>query len=153
MWNLLFFFSKFWHLDWEFLYGVPSTSGASLLVLIKGNLPRSLEDARTLVTEISAQDFTYSKLLRDIQALRVAPYETWDTHDWLCEKCITEIIREHLHLWLLEQKKKSKICWNSGYHLDVSPLQVVNRYLKIAGMWISHITVRTQNNPYIQVWL
>ena len=105
-----YFFPNLWHLDWEFLYGVRSTNTASLLFFMKGNLPRSLEDAPLLVAEISAQNFTYTKLLRDIQALRVAPYEAWDTHDWLCEQCITGIIREHLHLWLLEQKKKSKIC-------------------------------------------
>ena len=106
-------FLNFWHLGWEFLHGLPSTNKASLLFLMKGNLPRSLEDAPLFKKEISTQDFTYTKLLRDIQALRVAPYETWDTLDWLCEQCIIGITREHLHLWLLEQKKKCKICWNS----------------------------------------
>jgi hypothetical protein len=94
------------YIDWEYLYGLHSTRISCLPGLMKGKLPGSMYDATRLRGEIRVPNFTYTRLMREIHDIRIPPYDAWDKQDALCEQCITGILQTHLHLWLLETRKK-----------------------------------------------
>ncbi|RDB17923.1 hypothetical protein Hypma_000688 [Hypsizygus marmoreus] len=107
---------------WEYLAGVPSTRIGNLSSLLKGRIAQNLVDGPLLREMLSSSSFTYTKMLQEIHEIRTPPYDTWDKQDWLCEACITNILRSHLHLWLLERKRQNgqqipEDCWY-GYNCN-----------------------------------
>jgi hypothetical protein len=74
----------------------------------QGSLRLNLAERPWLDGQLGALDFSYTNLFQDIHGIRKSEFSTWDQQDWLCLQCIEEIIRSHLHLWLLERKRKGK---------------------------------------------
>ncbi|KAJ7840824.1 hypothetical protein B0H14DRAFT_2784153 [Mycena olivaceomarginata] len=52
--------------------------------------------------------FRVQNFLRDLFALKMMPeYASWSPQDKLCERCLRLFMREHIHLWLLQQKREA----------------------------------------------
>lgn len=94
--------------DWEYFRGYELIGPAQLCLLIKGLLSAGLVEYPQLHSQLSHTGFTYTALLQEIHDLRTSEFDTWDKQDWLCLQCIMEIIKSHMHLWLLERKRKGK---------------------------------------------
>ncbi|KAF9464131.1 hypothetical protein BDZ94DRAFT_1257074 [Collybia nuda] len=107
--------------NWENLRGIDSTHKWNINKYLKGNLYQSQSISDYLSSEVdSSTTSIHTRMLREIHDLRVVSYDTWDKQDWLCADCIVEILRVHLHLWLLFLKKRSgeiipDDCWY-GYN-------------------------------------
>ncbi|GLB38536.1 hypothetical protein LshimejAT787_0504010 [Lyophyllum shimeji] len=109
--------------NWEYLRGVSNHLVPELLpMLAKGNLHRNRLVVQALSAEFRDLDFTYTKFLDEIHQIRTPEYSSWNKEDWLCAPCVTDIIRTHLHLWLLGRKREageqnSEDCWY-GYNCN-----------------------------------
>jgi len=94
-------------LDWEYLRGVEPLNGLPLL--FEGTLSSGLVEAQSLRDQLDDQAFTYTSFLQEIHDIRISEFHTWDKQDWLCLQCLRKIIQAHLHLWLLERKRKGRL--------------------------------------------
>ncbi|KAF8073608.1 hypothetical protein FPV67DRAFT_1478596 [Lyophyllum atratum] len=114
--------SELWNeANWEYLMGASHSLALSALPnLVKGSLAHSISDGPALRTRINDPTFSYTDLLEEIHQVRTPPYDSWNKQDWLCTACTIAVIRDHLHLWLLERKRESgeqipEDCWY-GYN-------------------------------------
>ncbi|KAF8230080.1 hypothetical protein L208DRAFT_141033 [Tricholoma matsutake] len=101
--NMIHGFDLWNETNWDYLKGLSETREVSLLH-----------------SQLYAAGFTYTTLLQEINDIRTSEFDMWDKQDWLCLQCIQVILRSHLHLWLLERKRKAgktipEDCWY-GYN-------------------------------------
>ncbi|KAF8073538.1 hypothetical protein FPV67DRAFT_751678 [Lyophyllum atratum] len=107
--------------SWDYLKGVSADLTVyGLRNLSKGTMLQSRVDGIALVTRLIDRHFSYTQFLEEIHEVRTPPYDSWNKQDWICAPCFEEIIRCHLHLWLLERKKADGVqipedCWY-GYN-------------------------------------
>lgn len=107
--------------NWEYLRGVSDDlSLHQLRMLSKGNFSQSKVDGPALAARFDDPNFAYTKLLDEIHRVRTPAYGSWNKGDWICATCIIEIVRTHLHIWLLECKREGgeqipQDCWY-GYN-------------------------------------
>ncbi|KAF8073631.1 hypothetical protein FPV67DRAFT_1478700 [Lyophyllum atratum] len=102
---------KIWGFDlwnetnWDYLKGVSKWLHTSHLpLLFKANLINNAVD-RWLRLNTENEPLFTSTLLSDIHRLRLPAYESWHKEDWMCEECIIDIIRNHLHIWYRERNR------------------------------------------------
>ncbi|KAG6830025.1 hypothetical protein H0H92_002553 [Tricholoma furcatifolium] len=91
---------------WNHLKGVfRSLHPESIFSLAKGNICKG-PDRATLLFELNkVLKRSYDDFFDQIHEVRRYPYVIWKKSDWLCVKCLREILKEHLHHWLLERKR------------------------------------------------
>ncbi|KAF5382585.1 hypothetical protein D9615_002789 [Tricholomella constricta] len=101
--------------NWGYLEGVSTSLNRNAIPqLVKGNFISNVLDGPNFRTRV--MNVAYTKLLNEIYQVKTSAYDTWNKQDWLCEACIIEIIRSHLHLWYLERKRENgeqipEDCW------------------------------------------
>ncbi|THV02985.1 hypothetical protein K435DRAFT_775164 [Dendrothele bispora CBS 962.96] len=94
-------------------------NATSIHNLLKGKLPRNHREHGRYLSEARWSDGepAFTAAFRWIhQGHKLAEFDGWKEEDWLCECCMVGILREHLHLWLLDLKVQNgeKIlenCW------------------------------------------
>lgn len=55
------------------------------------------------------QETLLEELIERLFEYKTLTYDTWNKEDWLCEQCLEKFVREHLHLWYVGQKVKSRL--------------------------------------------
>lgn len=96
-------------IDWGYLQGGKSTLKGLIGSYLKGNLFSNVLVLDYLCVKLfDIVPFSYAHMLEQMHDLRVTPYDDWNKQDWLCSNCIVDILKTHLHLWLLLQKKKGE---------------------------------------------
>lgn len=73
-----------------------------------GKLAQNRTEMIPLQDRFFKPTFQMSNLMNEIYDLRTSAYDDWEKQDWLCWSCLSEIIKRHLHLWLVDQKRKGK---------------------------------------------
>ena len=104
--------------DYEYMAGICAFSvskdyypmvTAGLHKLLKGRLGNSRTTTEFLVQQLeSVGPEAYTKLMSDLFDLKTSEFDNWDKSDWLCEECLKKFISAHLHLWLLDRKRKGR---------------------------------------------
>ncbi|KAF9464132.1 hypothetical protein BDZ94DRAFT_516074 [Collybia nuda] len=90
--------------NWDLLCGINPTRRMNLCSYLKGNLNQNPFIRELIREEMSAMP-NFTDILEEMHDLHIPLFNTWEKKDWLCLECIVNIIRAHLHLWLLERKK------------------------------------------------
>ena len=49
------------------------------------------------------------QLIEGLFEYKTPAYSTWNKEDWLCEECLEKFVREHLHIWYVDQKVKREL--------------------------------------------
>ncbi|KAI3605335.1 hypothetical protein WG66_013039 [Moniliophthora roreri] len=87
--------------------------------ILKGRLGFSLSDASRLRKEYNDISQDIYCIVEDIleSDYKQAEFADKKSEDWLCQECLTKLLKEHLHLWLLDRKRKAgeqipDNCWH-----------------------------------------
>uniref|UniRef100_A0A0W0FMG1 Uncharacterized protein n=1 Tax=Moniliophthora roreri TaxID=221103 RepID=A0A0W0FMG1_MONRR len=77
--------------------------------ILKGWLGFSLSDASRLRKEYIDISQDIYCIVEDIleSDYKQAEFADRKSEDWLCQECLTKLLKEHLHLWLLDRKRKA----------------------------------------------
>ncbi|KAK1235943.1 hypothetical protein PQX77_000810 [Marasmius sp. AFHP31] len=86
---------------------VPSLRPGSVVTLLKGDLSKNLVETtyfNRFIGEI--HEDTYEHIVQDIldSDYKTPEYKGCKPNGWLCTECMTKLLKEHLHLWLLDKK-------------------------------------------------
>jgi len=95
----------------------PIVSTASLL---KGELKKHSSTTQYLRLHLLKLPDPHCAIMPEIFQLKSPEFDNWEAEDWLCTDCVKKLLSAHLHLWLLEQKRKDgetipNDCWY-GYN-------------------------------------
>lgn len=52
---------------------------------------------------------SYPSFIGQLFDCKTPAFDTWKKEDWICQSCLTVLIRSHLHVWLLEYKQQRKL--------------------------------------------
>ncbi|THV02975.1 hypothetical protein K435DRAFT_836045 [Dendrothele bispora CBS 962.96] len=108
-------------------WGSETLSPENLFFRLKGRLPFSSadHDREFMLNQVKNTEDPYTKLCDFIfqDGVKLPEFDNWKKDDWLCEACFQKLVEEHLHLWLLDRKRKSigKDC-PYGYHCRTQEL-------------------------------
>ncbi|KAK7045456.1 hypothetical protein VNI00_007709 [Paramarasmius palmivorus] len=90
--------------------------------LAKGSLRFSRSDAPRFKQEFDNVSQDVYAIVDDIleSSYKAPEFAARSANDWLCKECLTKLLKEHLHLWLLDKKTKAgdqihENCWY-GYN-------------------------------------
>ncbi|KIK94613.1 hypothetical protein PAXRUDRAFT_827819 [Paxillus rubicundulus Ve08.2h10] len=103
---------------WDFFRGTwPSSLMHSQL---KGNLPGNIAVMSYLRFNDPWTNSSYSDLISQVFEYKKDEYALWARDDPLCTGCMKKILREHIHLWFVGEKRKGgdivpEDCWY-GYN-------------------------------------
>ncbi|EGN98506.1 hypothetical protein SERLA73DRAFT_183555 [Serpula lacrymans var. lacrymans S7.3] len=88
--------------NWSYLRGriLPSSLSGHL----KGLLIRNVSELGPFSDAVKL--ISFATLFDEIWDQKTPSYGHWDKQDWLCDDCVMVFIREHLHLWWLDCKRK-----------------------------------------------
>jgi len=65
-------------------------------------------DREFLLDRVNNTENLYTKIHDFIfqDGNKLIEFADWKEDHWLCETCFGQLLKEHLHLWLLEEKRK-----------------------------------------------
>ncbi|KAH7885296.1 hypothetical protein F5I97DRAFT_1884339 [Phlebopus sp. FC_14] len=100
--------------NWEYLKGV--INPGEMHRTLKGNLPQSVDFVeKANFINIWRLD-RYSELVGEVFEQKTDAYSGWEKEDLICIACLREFLRDHLHLWYVERRRKQGLnahedCW------------------------------------------
>jgi len=63
-----------------------------------------------MLDRVNNNENLYTQIYQSIfqGGIKLPEFVDWKEDRWLCEACFEILLREHLHLWLLDEKRKSE---------------------------------------------
>ncbi|KAL0061801.1 hypothetical protein AAF712_011318 [Marasmius tenuissimus] len=113
---------------YEYLYQTVRSIKPGLVVLMKGDLSKNPIETtyfRRFVKEIPGDENIYKHVVQDIldSDYKTSEFKACKPDDLLCTDCLTKLLEDNLHLWLLDEKMKGELSYSLATS-DASPFLI-----------------------------